>query len=300
MLYLLIFIDVKPSALSIGKSFVKHYQSLGVDKFFFILNGSPTDCISFTKFLDQQGVNYQHIEYHKEYNSIARNKQVDKMISMVHDQIKPTDWIFTLDADEFFVYPFGMSKDEFLAELDSTSSEYVVSYKLDMVSPKGMISYDMKRDGDIMNCFPIPTVLTQDVMRAKISKIPLSRYSVQRNNGANHNIKGKNYKYYKKILPLRHFKFYGNVVDEVYHRFVLYKRMYEEKAPGISTKYKNYERIWEFLKEKPDLTTYGIPLDKTIYITYNEKFQLKVHQERPLFNIRPNALLYSCVLGELL
>ena len=287
-LYLLSSINVSEENIPMAKTFAEYYSSLGVDEFFLVLNGTNDEVEEFVEYMDSNDMEIIYTPWETPYHANVRDNYVYRMHERLIEIADETDWMLTVDADEFFVFPDKMPWDEFTRELEKEDAQYLISFFLDMTS-KDLSLIDFEYGMDIVSTFPIPTLFSQNVMRAEVQKIPLSRVYVGRNRYSCHTIPqpdAKAYKYFSKVIPLRHFRLTKVNVESLASKAEIYSA-----GQRFNRKAKKYRDGYKFIQDPSRLETIIIdtksPLTSVSYNHWKPRYKrgskMKLYCENSIY-----------------
>ena len=177
--------------------FLEYHRRLGVDRFFFVDNGSIDESVELA--LADESVHVWRTEQPYQDSRFG----VDWQEALLQ-QFGGGQWCLLLDLDEFFYFPFcdqGRNFKDFLATLDSAGHPVVKSMMLDMYSDRSIVETRLGSDQSIFEICPyfdrprhLSLFFTRDFQRmqriyfqgvrqrvfstsAIIRKYPLVRYS---------------------------------------------------------------------------------------------------------------------------
>ena len=177
--------------------FLEYHRRLGVDRFFFVDNGSIDESVELA--LADESVHVWRTEQPYQDSRFG----VDWQEALLQ-QFGGGQWCLLLDLDEFFYFPFcdqGRNFKDFLATLDSAGHTVVKSMMLDMYSDRSIVETRLGSDQSIFEICPyfdrprhLSLFFTRDFQRmqriyfqgvrqrvfstsAIIRKYPLVRYS---------------------------------------------------------------------------------------------------------------------------
>ena len=249
-LYLLASLNVEPRYLDMARLFLRHYDKLGVDKFFLILRGDEESINHFKQFLSY--INHLALPWTTSYHSCIRNKYVDVLREEINRECDVNDWLFTVDGDEFFVFPSCKTWKDFYPQLRKHKSQYVISFLLDMIHKDLNWKHTVDESENILEDFCIPTSFSQDIMKVEIQKIPLSLVGIERTRNSNHTIvedKQHIYRPYPEIIPMRHIRITKTGIEDIKIKCDMYKQ-------DIQTKKKSnlYGKGYKFFRDNKDIS----------------------------------------------
>ena len=177
--------------------FLDYHRRLGVDRFFFVDNGSTDESVEVA--LADESVHVWRTEqpYQESRFGVDWQEALLQRFGVGH-------WCLLLDLDEFFYFPFcdqGRSFEDFLATLDGAGHTVVKSMMLDMYSDRSIGETRLDSDQSIFELCPyfdrprnLSLFFTRDFQRlqriyfqgvrervfstaAMVRKYPLVRYS---------------------------------------------------------------------------------------------------------------------------
>lgn len=131
---ILCFIAVRNEAILLPQ-LLQHYRVLGVDRFFFLDNGSNDGTREFI--LDQPDCHC----FHTEGSHFAENIDPPRWINTLINVFGVGHWCLSIDSDEFLIFPHCERSNlrQLCNYLDTTGAEGVIGYLVDMY-PDGPIS----------------------------------------------------------------------------------------------------------------------------------------------------------------
>ncbi len=142
--------------------FLKHYQKLGVDHFFFLDNGSEDATVEYLSRCKNSTVLQSSYFFGRDGDVALRNYMIEKF--------GKGRWSLVADIDEFFSYPYCnvISFSQFLEYLDSADFDAVACHLLDMY-PQSMNQKEFVR-GDHSR-YRIQCVVQEPLQRQMISTV---------------------------------------------------------------------------------------------------------------------------------
>ena len=130
--------------------FLEYHRRLGVDRFFFVDNGSIDESVEIA--LAEEAVHVWSTEQPYQDSRFG----VDWQEALLQ-QFGGGQWCLLLDLDEFFYFPFcdqGRNFKDFLATLDSAGHTVVKSMMLDMYSDRSIVETRLGSDQSIFEICP--------------------------------------------------------------------------------------------------------------------------------------------------
>lgn len=203
-------------------SFVRHYQSLGVENFKLTFQIDPDEAndrktaaalAASASTLSSLGLEHAEILVGKFDAALLRTHH-----DAIQARLHPSDWIVWADSDEFQAYPTGINA--FIDQIASEGDVDAVSGELvDRVTRDGSLPI-LDPDGLIWQQFPIGCDLTGRILDAFTHKICLAKASVAVTPGAHqvarrHGIRGR---LSHHIIPVHHFKWDATVLERLGRR----------------------------------------------------------------------------------
>ena len=214
--------------------FLEYHRRLGVDRFFFVDNGSTDDSVEVA--LAEESVHVWRTEQPYQESRFG----VDWQEALLH-QFGVGQWCLLLDLDEFFYFPFcdqGRSFEEYLATLDRAGHNVVKSMMLDMYSDRSIGETRLGSDQSIFEVCPyfdrprhLALFFTRDFQRlqriyfqgvrrrvfsaeAMVRKYPLLRFSKgTRLSPGHHHLHTEVRKLARDRTFIFHFKFLSTLRD---------------------------------------------------------------------------------------
>ena len=246
--------------------FLEYYRSLGINRFFFVDNGSNDG--SQELLLAQSDVHVFGTE-----ESYATSNYGVKWLNMLLDRFGSSHWTLTVDADELLVYPLceqaGLKK--LSCFLDEAGSDALATFLLDMYSDKPIaeVRYEPGRPfRDFCNYFDADTYHQKDSRglplrggarhrlfwagskREKpspvLKKIPLVKWRPGLAfEASTHVIEGVTISSITGVL--QHFKFFSDFF-EIAKQESLRKEHWDDAAQYVS--------YWDILSRSPNLSAF--------------------------------------------
>ena len=248
--------------------FLSYHKRIGVDRFFFIDNGSTDNSVEIA--LADESV---HVWMTEQIYKESRFG-VDWQEALL-ERYGVGYWCLLLDLDEFFYYPFcdqGRSFQEFLSSQDTAGNTVIKSIMLDMYSDRPIFKTLLESERSIFDICPyfdrprfLSLCFSQDFHRlqqiyfqgvrqrvfsasAMIRKYPLLRYSKDMCLSAgHHHLPSLAYSYGGERTFLFHFKFLSSLYE--YARDSIYRECHWND----SSEYKQY---FEKMECDPNLNLY--------------------------------------------
>lgn len=134
---------------------------------------------------------------------------------LIQNYTHQNDWIIPTDADEQHQYPTDIQN-----LINSDSFDYLIGYWIDRIARSGYL-VEMLEQETLSEQFPIGTVISKEMFkkrRKSIRKVILCRNTVQFTNGGFHNVRSKNWRRYKHVGFVHHYKWNAKVVMKMKRR----------------------------------------------------------------------------------
>lgn len=129
---------------------LEYHRELGVDRFFFIDNGSIDGTIDFLK-----GERDCHV-FHSGGNFFAENVEPPRWSNALRNVFADGYWCLTLDADEMFAYPHQeeISLRQLCQYLDDSSADAMVALVIDMYGDGPIVEAQYSRGQSFLEACP--------------------------------------------------------------------------------------------------------------------------------------------------
>ena len=175
------------------------------------------------KLLHESGINNIMFWKAARFTEPVKVRKMDKMVR----HLPPEDWIINSDCDEF--PDFGDDPERFFQDVISSGSDYLQGALLDRVAESLHVTRDIADGVDLKVQFPVnvnmhglkyPKYVERHctklpgVNECLLPKVVMHRAKVRCGKGY-HKVNNKRLKKYETVIPVYHFKWFGNVVQKM-------------------------------------------------------------------------------------
>ncbi|WP_316832963.1 hypothetical protein [Pedobacter aquatilis] len=204
--------------------FIKHYQSLGVDEFDFIIH-SPDDCSKTKTEMLLQKLGQKPAGYLQgTWTGAAATLAINEFISRF-----PQQWFIIADSDEFQLYSKPLRL--VIAELENTQQHFLTGCMLDRIAADGNLVKAIENQS-IWEQFPLAGFISFPLMQANPLKITLCKGTVHLSEGQHGvQLQGNAHPIRSAVLcQVHHFKWREDILPKLFSRLQAIKLGHWEAA----------------------------------------------------------------------
>lgn len=221
--------------------FVKHYRDKLQSSIIFC---TPAENKEFHKYCEINKLEYKVFDTFDTHKPLGT--QDSQRINSIKDKIGC--WYMPVDLDEFVSIKDPDQLARLQKECVDTEAQYVAGFLADRVCSEKCIKQEIDTNSLIENQFPVRAVITRNIMKGCIYKVLLSSPDISVSPGHHwpiykDNKKATHLSLKGSVLPIYHYKWFGNVLELEYSKYSI-REKYAPEFASEQKKLLDYFDAW--------------------------------------------------------